>query len=77
MPTDPSRIVPAICRKYLKAKDHLKESQEAFEALNRTTDRGLAKTWARQAKEAQAEQFTNPEAMLIYDVQLEKGAKCR
>jgi hypothetical protein len=45
----------------------------AFTELNDSTDRMLAWKWAKQAKVAQTNRVDRPEAMLIYEVQMEKG----
>lgn len=62
-----------MCKKYPAAKDHEKLSTAAFAELNEGTDRTLARAWFRQAKAAQRDRITRPAAMLIYEVQMEKG----
>jgi hypothetical protein len=51
----------------------LKECERAFKALDATTDPALSTLWGKQEKKAQADRFQRPDAMLIYEVQLEKG----
>jgi hypothetical protein len=41
--------------------------------LNASTDPALSTLWGKQEKKAQADRFQRPDAMLIYEVQLEKG----
>jgi len=65
--------VRSLCKKYPAAKDHEKLSTAAFTELNEGTDRTLARTWSLQAKVAQRDRFARPAAMLIYEVQMEKG----
>ena len=49
------------------------ECKNAFKELNKNTDRTLSRAWAKQAKNAAAKRVADPKAMLIYDVQHEKG----
>jgi hypothetical protein len=62
-----------LCQKFPKAQDLLTECRDAFQALNATTDPRLSKAWGNQERKAQADRIARPNAMLIYDVQLEKG----
>ena len=48
-------------------------SAAAFTELNDSTDADLAKRWDQQGKAAQRQRFTQPESMLIYEVQTKKG----
>jgi hypothetical protein len=65
--------VASLCKKYPAAKRHEKLSTAAFTDMNESTDKHLARTWSKQAQVAQRERLTRPEAMLIYEVQMEKG----
>jgi hypothetical protein len=68
-----STAVRSLCKKYPAAKGHEKLSVTAFTEMNEATDRNLARAWVAQAKTAQQDRFTQPTAMLIYEVQMEKG----
>ena len=65
--------VRSLCKKYPAAKGHEKLSTTAFNEMNDATDKELARAWLKQARVAQRDRFTRPEAMLIYEVQMEKG----
>ena len=49
------------------------ECKAAFNDLDQVTSLELWQKWAKQAWIAQRDRLIRPEAMLIYEVQLEKG----
>jgi vacuolar-type H+-ATPase subunit I/STV1 len=49
------------------------ESMTAFEKLNETADSAMVEAWVEQDREAQLHRSTDPSAMDIFDVQLQKG----
>lgn len=68
-----SLAVRSLCKKYPAAKGHEQLSTTAFDEMNESTDKELSRAWSKQARAAQRDRFTRPEAMLIYEVQMEKG----
>lgn len=63
----------ALSRKYPKAIQGYKESQEVFEELDGSTDKVLREEWVRQEKKAQSCRHQDESAMDIYEVKLDKG----
>ena len=60
-------------RKMKSAKKNLSTFENAFTMLDATVPEDLRQIWMHQETKALAEQLSNPKAMDIYDVQLEKG----
>ncbi|KAG1882030.1 hypothetical protein C8R48DRAFT_767001 [Suillus tomentosus] len=67
------RMSGFLCRKYREAVKGVSESMTAFEKLNETADSAMVEAWVEQDREAQLHRSTDPSAMDIFDVQLQKA----
>jgi|HubBroStandDraft_3_1064219.scaffolds.fasta_scaffold146242_2 hypothetical protein len=61
-------LVFTLCKKFTRARTGLRESQEVFSGMTKTTDPRNVAEWTRQADKAEHSRLRNVEAMDVYNV---------
>ncbi|KAG1859310.1 hypothetical protein DFJ58DRAFT_840183 [Suillus subalutaceus] len=64
----------ALCRKFRQVVKGVADSKVAFEKLDQTADANQVREWEQQEKLAQQRHATDPKAMDIYEVRLQKDS---
>ncbi|KAG1731224.1 uncharacterized protein EDB91DRAFT_1238979 [Suillus paluster] len=67
------RMSKALCQKFRQAVKGLADSREAFEKLDQSADENNVRDWGEQERLEQERRSTDPKAMDIYEVQLQKA----
>ncbi|KAG1720014.1 hypothetical protein EDB19DRAFT_1966658 [Suillus lakei] len=67
------RMSKALCQKFRQAVKGLADSREAFQKLDQSAKENNVRDWGEQERLAQERHSTDPTAMDIYEVQLQKA----